>query len=151
VYSIHDPDLDDKADIEEYQETLDPAYLGDVSKLTEIELHNLTVEQRLNLRTKIRSVLRENGFTLQDFLGWSTSDDPDPRFFEINPVLCGYQVRAALRRVGEAKIGMNGTGFVAAEALDLLTSPDVVEEMALYVQTMAHLNPSLDGTKGDSS
>lgn len=145
VYSILDPDLNGEANREEYQKTLDASHLGDVSKLTEIELHNLSVAHRLDLQSKHRRILTEAGITIQDLF----SDKPPQAAWEVYPRLCSLQVRSALRRVGDVTIDPDSAGYVSEDALDLLGSPDVVEEMAQYVRQIAHIHPRSGGLGGD--
>jgi hypothetical protein len=143
VYSVQDPDLNGEADRDKYAETLDPAHLGDVSKLTPITLHNLTVEERIALRCKQRETMSTVGITFEDLL----SDEPDSRYYNVWPKLCANQVRASVRKIGDREFEPDADGFISAEVLDLLSSPDVVEEIASYVREIAHINPP-DGESG---
>lgn len=145
VYSTLDPDMNGEADREKYLETLDAAHLGDVSKLTPIELHTLTVPQRVELRSRVRGLMANSGTTFEELLG----DARGPAFFAVYPKLCALQVRASLRRVGDVKFTPDADGYAPEESLDLLQDPDVVEEIAGYIRDISHLGPPGGGSGGD--
>lgn len=126
VHSIHDPAVcEPESDPEAYQRTLDPAHLKTWPgyALSRITLVNLTTARRLNLKGRLAGLA-------------AGAADAVSAYYEA----MGVKVRACLRAIDDHEWEPDAEGLVPPEALDMLPV-DAVEELAGYVDQIAHLDP----------